>query len=273
MIHILTLSWNAEDKLTQLHDTLVPALAGLDWQWHIKSNGCKDNTVAVAKSWANTNVIAHPNNKQNFAQGCNLLFKEASPKDDDYIMLLNNDILFNDKHSIKKMLSIIQKDSSVGVVGARLKYTGTDLLQHAGVVFDPTYKTPMHFRAGQKSDPDAEKNREFQAITGAVCITKAEYYRNANTNKDGTFGIDPSFHWAFCDVDLTMSIKYHLKKRVVYCGGTDIWHEESASLKKNPTNKLFLTHNLQTFFTKWRGQYTIDKPIYTSDSKHNLYLV
>ena len=84
-------------------------------------------------------------------------------------MLLNNDIIFNDKISIKNMLSIIQKDTNVGMVGGRLLFTGTDLLQHAGVVFDPTYKTPMHFRAGQKSDDDASRNRTFQVVTGACC--------------------------------------------------------------------------------------------------------
>jgi GT2 family glycosyltransferase len=139
------------------------------------------------------------------------------------------------------------------------------------VVFDKTYKTPIHFRVGQTSDADAEKNRLFQVVTGAVLITKADYYRKAFTNKSGAPGMDENYHWAFDDVDLCLSIKYNMNKKIVYCGNTNIWHEESATLKKNPANKLFLTHNLQYLFSKWKDRYAIDRDIYTSDPRHNLY--
>ncbi len=274
MLNILTLTWNGADKLDKLHTSLMPALEGIDYRWIIKDNASKDDTIAMIAKWENDKikVIAHPNNQQNFSQGCNVCFKEAAPADNDYVMLLNNDIIFNDADSIKKMISILAKDEAVGMVGARLLYTGTDQLQHAGVIFDPTYKTPMHFRAGQKTDEDAERNRMFQVVTGAVAITRAELFKNAFTqNKSGISGMDENYHWAFDDVDLCLSIKYNLGKKIVYCGGTQIFHEESASLKKNPTNKLFLNHNLGYMFNKWKGRYTIDREIYTKNPKHNLY--
>ena len=241
----------------------------------MKDNNSKDNSVEYLNSLGNNKVKAIPykDNKQNFSEGCNFLFQEASPNDNDYVVLLNNDIVFNDAISIKKMLNIIETDNSVGMVGARLLYTGRDTLQHAGVVFNPTYKTPMHFRAGQKSDADAERNRTFQAITGAVCITKAEYYRNCcKTNKSGINGMSESLVWAFDDVDLCLSIKYNMNKNIVYCGETNISHEESGSLKKNPVNKLFLNHNLQYLFNKWKPRYTIDQKDYTDNPKYNLYV-
>lgn len=273
MLHILTLTWNAADKLSKLHDSLMPALEGIDYHWWIKDNASKDDTVAQASAWeGNIEVIPYKDNRQNFSEGCNHLFHAAKPNDNDFIMLLNNDIIFNDKDSIRNMLSIIQGDNSVGAVGARLMYTGTNTLQHAGVVFNPAYKTPMHFRAGQKSDDDAERNRQFQVVTGAVCITKADYFKNAfDKNKSGTKGMDENYHWAFDDVDLCLSIKYNMNKKIVYCGKTNIFHEESASLKKNQVNKLFLSHNLQYLFRKWDGRYTIDQDIYNKDSRHNLY--
>jgi GT2 family glycosyltransferase len=273
MLNILTLTWDAANKLSKLHDSLIPALDGIDYKWFIKDNNSKDDTFALASSWGdNIKVIKHKDNRQNFSEGCNLLFHEAAPFDNDYIMLLNNDVIFNDKDSIKNMLSIIKKDNSVGMVGARLLYTDTDQLQHAGVVFDPTYRTPMHFRARQKTDDDARRNRTFQVVTGAACITKAEYFRNAfDKYKSGIKGMDENYHWAFDDVDLCLSIKYNMKKKIVYCGNTQMFHEESGSLKKNPGNKLFLNHNLKYMFAKWNGRYTIDKETYTIDPKYNLY--
>lgn len=272
-LHVLTLTWNGIDKLSKLHESLMPALQGIDYNWLIKDNNSKDNTVDIASSWAgNINVIPYKDNKQNFSEGCNFLFKEASPKDEDYVMLLNNDVTFGDTSSLKNMLDIIQKDPNVGMVGSRLLYTGTNKLQHAGVVFMPINNTPIHFRAGQTSDIDAERNRQFQVVTGAACITKAKYFRQAfDKNKSGINGMDENYHWAFDDVDLCLSIKYNLNKKVIYCGKTNIFHEESASLKKNPANRLFLTHNLQYMFRKWEGRYTIDKESYMKDSRYNLY--
>jgi GT2 family glycosyltransferase len=273
MLHILTLTWNGCDKLTKLKESLIPSLKGIDYHWFIKDNASQDATVATASTWGDQiTVIPYKDNRQNFSAGVNFLFKAADPADRDLIMLLNNDVIFNDTQSISKMLDIINKDPDVGVVGSRLLYTGTNKLQHAGVVFDPIYKTPMHFRAGQATDALAERNRQFQVVTGAVLITKAHYYRHIWTqNVSGIDGMDENYHWAFDDVDLCLSIKYNQGKKIIYCGETDIFHEESATLKKNPANKMFLPHNLQYLFGKWRTRYAIDKDIYIRDPHCNLY--
>lgn len=275
-LYILTLNWRGKEKLEKLAPTLLASLEniGCNWSWLVKDNASGDGSIEYLNSPNNPNieVFAYPNNQQNFSEGCNYLFNIAAPVDNDYVMLLNNDIIFNDTVSIKNMLSIIQKDSSVGMVGARLLYTGTNKLQFAGTIFDPTYRTPMHYRAGEVSDKNAELNRTFQAVTGAVCIIKAEYYRNIFTNTNGIKGLDHGFKFAFDDVDASLAIKYNMQKKIVYCGSTNIFHEESASLKKNPVNKLFLNHNLKYFFQKWTGRYDIDRKAYTENPKHNLYL-
>lgn len=273
MLHILTLTFNGCDKLTKLKNSLIPALEGIDFTWLIKDNNSTDDTVAAASQWGdNVKVIAHKNNYQNFSQGCNLLFNEAAPKDNDDIMLLNNDIIFNDKKSIKDMLKILNGYKDIGAVGARLLYTDTNKLQHAGVVFDDRIKTPLHFRLHQNSDNNAEKNRLFQVVTGAVLLTKADFYKNVHNNQSsGNRGMDENFHWGFDDVDLCLAIKHTIEKRIVYCGTTNIYHEDSASLKKIPTNRLFLNHNLNYLRTKWNGKYCCDRFLYENDPNLNLF--
>lgn len=273
MLYLLTLTWNGADKLLKLKESLMPALEGMEYTWLIKDNASKDDTVAMASSWGDkVKVIPYKNNLQNFSAGMNFLYHEAKPADNDLIMLLNNDVIVNDKQSIKQMTSIMERDPKVGAVGARLLYTGTDLLQHAGVVFHTKMHTPTHFRVKEKTDKNAEKNREFQVVTGAVLVTKGEYFRQAcTTNKSGVNGMDENYHWAFDDVDLCLSIKYNMGKKIIYCGKTDIFHEESATLKKNPTNQLFSLHNVNYLKNKWEKRYALDQDIYTKDSKYNLY--
>lgn len=273
MIYLFTLTWNACDKLTKLKESLIPNLEGLDYTWLIKDNGSKDNTIEVASTWGDkVKVVSYKNNLQNFSAGMNLLFAEASPADDDLVILLNNDVVFNDKKSIKNMVDLINKDNTIGAVGARLLYTGTNRLQHAGVVFDTVTKTPTHFRVNEVSDSNAEKNRLFQVVTGAVLVTKAKYFKNVySANKSGILGMDENYHWAFDDVDLCLSIHYNMEKKIVYCGNTNIFHEESATLKKIPANKLFMPHNINVLHTKWSGRANVDKDIYTANPKFNLY--
>lgn len=273
MIYLLTLTWNAEDKLTKLKESLLPALDGLDYAWFIKDNASKDNTVATASTWGDrVKVIAYKNNQQNFSAGMNYLFNAAKPQDNDYVILLNNDIIFNDKESIKKMIELMKNDDSIGVVGARLLYTNTDTIQHGGVVFNNNHRMPIHFRAGQKSDANAEKNRTFQVVTGAVALTRAEYFKNSFTqNPSGINGMDENFQWAFDDVDMCLSISHNMNKKIVYCGETNISHEESVSLKKNPVNKMFLSSNVQRLKNKWENKYQLDQNEYMRDSRFNLY--
>lgn len=133
-LHLFTLTWSAVDKLTKLKDSLMPAIEALknfDVIWHIKDNASKDNTVEVASTWGeNVKVYAYKDNLQNFAEGMNYLFDQAKPEDEDYILLLNNDVVFNDTTSLRNMINIMEKDDSVGVVGARLLFNNTDLIQH-----------------------------------------------------------------------------------------------------------------------------------------------
>lgn len=273
MLYIFTLTWNACDKITALKNSLMPTLSNIDYQWLIKDNASKDDTVQTVKDWGEKiKIIPYKDNLQNFSAGMNYLFCEAAPKDDDYVMLLNNDVIFNDTNSVQNMLDILKKDNKVGAVGARLLYTNTDRLQHAGVVFHNVVQTPTHFRPNEKSDKNAEKNREFQAVTAAVLITRADLFKNVcANNKSGAIGMDENYHWAFDDVDLCLSIKYNLEKKIVYCGKTNIFHEESASLKKNPTNKLFMAHNVNHLKNKWLKRYSLDQDIYNKDPKYNLY--
>ena len=273
MLYILTLTWNAVGKLSALYRSLLPSLEGLDWIWIVKDNKSKDNTIQEIASWKNDRikVIAHPNNLQNFSEGVNACFHFANPGDDDLVLLLNNDIIFNDTTSIKKMIDLLNNDPSVGAVGCRLCYTGSQKLQHCGVVIEETSRLPMHFRGNQLSDKAAEMNREFQSVTGACLLLLAGDFRKSFTNKDSIKGLDSGLQWCFDDIDLCFSVKYNLGKKILYCGSTNIWHEESATLKIRPVNKMFQSQNINYFRNKWKDRYICDKSLYEKDPNYNLY--
>lgn len=273
-LYIMTLNWNGEEKLKRLTPTLIDSLTNIDYEWYIKDNSSKDNSVNYLKSLNNEKikVFEYKDNRQNFSAGMNYLFNEIKPNDNDLILLLNNDVYFADKSSLSKMIKIMSSDSNIGVVGAKLLYTDSNLLQHAGVIIHNQYQMPVHFRSKDIDDKHSSNNRLFQAVTGAVLLTKAVYFRQAcTTNKSGINGMDENFHWAFDDIDFCLSINYNLNKKIVYCGETHIFHDESASLKKNPANVMFMTHNTNLLKNKWAKKWIIDHQYYKNNLKHNLY--
>lgn len=271
MLHILTLNWNGKDKLEALCPTLLANLKNIEWRWLIKDNASEDNSIQTILSWNNLNIIPlkYEHNNDTYSQGCNFLFKESNAKEDDYIMLLNNDIVFNNINSISNMINIIKNDKDVGVVGTKLLYSNR-CIQHAGVVFNPINALPINFRAGRKDDEYTNKNKRFQAITGACLLTQARYYENI-TNNQKMKGLDEGYAWCFEDVSACLSIKYNLKKDVIYCANTDITHIESATLKRNPVNKFFLNQNITHFREMWHNKYKVDFKEYMNNPKYNIY--
>lgn len=265
MIHILTLTWNGLDKLKRLQVGLKKNIDSLDCKarWYIRDNGSTDGTVNWLNDWNKSFemfslLVEH--NRDNFAKGVNSLFdKIKSESNDDFILLLNNDIEFGDDKSLFNMMKLMN-NSKIGVVGARLLYSGTDLLQHAGVIFGQRYgNMPYHYRHREKLDKDAEKNRYFQAVTAACCLIRLKAFKRMCEN----------YFWAFEDIDLFLRIGREGWK-TAYCGETKIYHEESASLKKNPVNRMFLPQNVKLFKERWFGKYKIDHNFYLSNKNYNL---
>lgn len=269
-LFIFTLNWNGEEKLKKLIPSLDEAVRyldqeGIEHQWLVRDNGSKDNSVELINLGyeAPVKVFEIGHNRDSFAKGMNFLWKESDSDDHgDIFLLLNNDVVIQDPKSIVKMLKIMSDDEEVGVVGSRLLYSGTNKLQHAGVIFSKKYnELPYHYRPGEESDKHAEKNRYFQAVTAACCLVKADSFRRIG-------GMSTRFRWAFDDIDMCLSIGKFGK--IAYCGETTIYHEESASLKKNPVNKMFMKQNVGHFREKWGGQYELDLEKYQKDQNYKL---
>lgn len=260
MLKIFTLNWNGLDKLKLLYPSLINCLNNIDYEWYVKDNNSSDESVEYLKS-NNVNVIGYPDNNSNFAEGMNFLFKESNAKDDDLILLLNNDIIFNDTTSILNMIKMIGQDD-VGVVGARLLFTNTNLIQHCGVVFKDGVN-PIHLRYGKESSCYDFMNREFQCVTGAVWLTRTKYYENiCRTNNSGNHGLNERYSWGFEDVDASLHIKYEQKKKIVYCGRTNIFHENNGTLKYTNAHIKNWAINYPILVSKWMHYCISDEAMY-----------
>jgi len=271
MIHILTLNWNGLDKLKELFGSLLPAVEEMkaidhDWKWYVRDNGSTDGSKEWLSELKNVELLSVDHNRATYAQGMNSLFEmvRQNIEPNDVVLFLNNDVVIEDRHSLAKMFRLLNYHTChIGIVGARLLYKGTNRLQHAGVIFGPRYgNMPYHYRHKEPSDAAAEKNRFFQAVTAACCMVSWEAFMDVGD-------MDEKFAWAFEDIDYCLRAGQQ-GHRIAYCGETKIYHEESASLKKNPVNKMFLSRNVKHFKKKCGGTYGLDHEKYLKDPNFNL---
>jgi GT2 family glycosyltransferase len=264
MIHVLTLTWNGLHHLTKLRPGLLKNLekTGEEFKWHIRSNGCTDGTVEEISSWDEVDVLSKNHNRGNFSAGVNSICKQAAPKDEDLLLLLNNDIVFKDDMSLTKMLSLMKK-TGAAVCGSRMMFPDSDIISHIGVIFSKQKgNMPWHLKLREKLNKNDKKDRYFQAVTAACCFVKADAFKIAGM-------MDTSYHWAFEDIDLCLDVKYNQNKKIVCCCSTEIDHETSASLVRNNLNKLFLANNVSHFKSKWYGKYKIDHDLYIKSPRYN----
>jgi GT2 family glycosyltransferase len=266
-LYCLTLTWNGLDKLSKLKDGLFNNLKlfknkyNIDSEWHIRDNGSKDFTVQAASVWENTKVYNIGHNRDSYAIGMNYLIEKAELKDDDLVLMLNNDIEFGEENSLCKMYDLMRK-TNAGIIGARLLYTGTNKIAHAGVIFSQKYNfLPYHYRAEEESDKAAEKDRYFQAVTAALCLVKA-----SSLKRVGNF--DTNLIWSFDDISLNLSIGQ--TEKIAYCGSVKVFHDQSSTLRLNPVNKLYVNHNVSYFKKKHFGKYDIDHDKYLNNPDHNV---
>ena len=258
-LFIQTLNWNGKELLERLYKTLIPAVNKFDYKWLVKDNNSKDGSVEFLKSIQGdrVDVLYCSHNTDSFASGMNILFDMANPSDEDLILLLNNDVWFGDDTSIVEMSKLLT--SEVGEVGARILLPNGKL-QHAGVYFSKKYNYfPYHYKHHEPPDSETEQNRELQAVTAALALLRAGDYRRICTdNKSGRVGLCENYFFAFEDIDASLSIKYNLNKKIMYCGKTNVFHEEGSTLKKNPIHKLMMGQNTKIFREKWFGVYKKD---------------
>jgi len=119
--------------------------------------------------------------------------------DADFLVLLNNDTIVT-KGWLTAMLNVFKEEQRVGIVGARLLFPGTELIQHAGVIFMPDGSTDHAHYKVYRDDPLVITRKEYPAVTGACLMVSTEIY-------DLVGGLDERYFWGWEDIDLANRVK------------------------------------------------------------------
>jgi len=208
----------------------------------VANDGSTDLTTKIEDVVENVVVI---NNDQNmhFLRNCNHAAKHAKGK---YILFLNNDTQVQ-ANWLTTLVDLIERDSTIGMVGSKLVYQDGRLQEAGGII----WKDAAAWNYGRLSNPNnPEFNyvKEVDYISGASIMIQKELWKKIG-------GFDELYAPAYYeDVDLAFEIRRQGYK-VMYQPQSMVVHFEGISNGTDTTNgqKSFQIKNKEKFYEKWNN--------------------
>jgi GT2 family glycosyltransferase len=163
----------------------------------------------------------------------------------DIIVQLNTDLVL-DGSCITAMIDLIEREPNVGIVGSKLIFPTTGLIQHIAMAFGRNTKPHVYFEL-PSNHPLCQKTRECQITTGAtVGMTRAAL------EKLGP--LDEQYFNHNEDIDHCLKAR-RLGLRNFVCADSVAYHWESQS---GPSRFARVEASEAAFWAAWRGSYEID---------------
>ncbi len=208
----------------------------------IIANDCStDLTTRINEVIKNIKVVTNQTNLR-FLKNCNNAAKYAKGK---YILFLNNDTQVQ-PNWLAPLVELIERDSSIGMVGSKLVYADGRLQEAGGILWNDG----SAWNYGNRKDPeDPEYNyvKEADYISGAAIMIKTSLWKEIG-------GFDENFAPAYCeDSDLAFEVRKHGYK-VMYQPLSVVVHFEGVSNGTDTSSgqKAYQVINSKKFLEKWK---------------------
>lgn len=163
----------------------------------------------------------------------------------EIVVVLNTDLVL-EADSMKAMVGLIEREDRVGIVGSKLVYPSTGLVQHVGMAFGRSTKTHFFWHM-PASHPLCEKTREVQISTGAITAVTRQALDRIGPLDEGYFN---------CNEDIDHCLRAgKLGLRNFVCGESVAYHWES---KSGPARFAQVLSAEAMFWSKWGASYEVD---------------
>lgn len=266
-VSIVTLNYNGIRIMKKTVPILLQNTVYPFYEWVISDNGSKDGSVTflqeMEKKCSAITLYNRQKNSGSFASINNEVVKRVNG---EFLLFLNNDVEPK-KYWMTEMVRIMHSDPSVSIVGSKLYYPNKKI-QHAGVTFDPLGLpgniSYLNLSMFPNREAFTEVDRELNAVTGACLMMRHDDFLRV----DGFF---EKFDYAYEDVDLCLSARKKLGKKVIYAANSQAIHYESFTTKKDK-KKINLSFNTRILRKRWtQNQLPRDTLEYKRSPRKNIY--
>jgi len=231
-VSVVILNWNGGEHLKKCLDSVLKTDYH-DLEVIVVDNASTDGSQELVKKYYPQVILVENEKNLGFCVGNNIGIKRAKG---EIIILLNNDTIV-DGGWIKEILKCAQ-DPKVGIVGCRLYFPDTKIIQSLG------FKMRFlgfweNIGAGQKDKGQFDKVSCVDYVSGAALAIKREVL-----DKVGL--LDPAFY-AYCeDVDLCYRARRAGYK--VVTSNAIVYHCGSLSWDRLPVRKMYLVQRNRIYF-------------------------
>ena len=245
---LIVLAWNRWDLTKRCLDTLQDTdLTGAEVL--VVDNGSRDQTPSGLESYGWIRVLTNPTNL-GFVRGNNAGIAAADPESD--IVLLNNDMEFEQRDWLQRLRDCAHLVQGAGVVGCRLLLPDQKLL-HAGTYILPDSMWGQQIGSLQKDVGQFTSTREVEGIVFACA-----YIRREVIQKIG--GLSEEFQSYFEDTDYCLRAR-QAGFKVLVCGDVTLVHSEHGSTEGDDGRFIQIFQaSREKFRKKWgktlRARYT-----------------
>ena len=226
--------------------SILENTADISYEVIIADDVSNDRTTEIKEIVHNITVIRNEKNLR-FLLNCNNAAKYARGK---YIHFLNNDTQVQQEW-LNSLVTLIESDSHIGMVGSKLVYPNGKLQEAGGILWKDG--SAWNYGNGMNpSNPEYNYVKEADYISGASIMIRKTLWEEIG-------GFDELFVPAYCeDSDLAFEVRAHGYK-VMYQPKSVVVHFEGVSNGTDTTTglKAYQVENSKKFYEKWK--YVLEK--------------
>lgn len=238
-----------------------------DYTIYLVDNGSTDQSVSILRDMFDDQIVILENNcNLGSTGGYNTGIKEVLSKGHEYLMLLDNDAMVDEK-AIQTMYDYLSEHPDVGMVGAKIfhKYDPTCIQQFGQTIDLKRYHIKTYY-ADVYDHPDLPLEVECNTMSTTAVMLPCKVVTGVGFLSDQYF-----FGWD--DYDWSYRI-HRTGYRLVALGNAKVIHETVPYLRRDDTSTLYYQwRNAIYFFMKYTPKEKLQNMTFSilSTMYHSIY--
>lgn len=229
-IGVVTITFNSAKVLPGFFRSLWSQCYS-NFTLYIIDNGSNDETKSII-NFENNNRVVFIENEQNegVAKANNQGIKRALDEGCDYVLLMNNDVEF-EQNLLTKLVSGLQQQSASIVTPKMMYYDPVDVIWFAGSWFNKSKGIiPLHRGINEKDVGQYDKIEQIEYAPTCCVLIRKKVFQDVGL-------MDEKYFVYFDDTDFFYRVLLNKKHKVYYLPDMQFFHKVGSLTKSNASSK------------------------------------
>lgn len=248
LVYIIVLNYNGFHDTTKCINSLLES----NYKNQIiilVDNASTDNSAALlSKEFPQIKMIVSKINT-GYSGGMNLGIRYALSNNSDYVLIANNDLVF-EKNFLEPMVTLAESSEKIGIVSPKINQMDRkDLIFSAGLEYDILRGGTYNRFRGMKSSQHALQIRKISFADGACLLVKKDVFEKIGL-------LSENYFMYFEDLDF--SYKVGQKLEIFFTPEAIVYHKSGAGKSwedYSPLYYFYYTRNRFVFFKQLKNPF------------------